>query len=472
MNPTRNFLLIITDQWRGDCLSYAGHPVVETPTLDELASKGVYFRRAYSPSPSCIPARACLATGQTPWHCGRTGYQDKIPWDYAHTMMHLFRDSGYQTINVGKTHFFPQRSHLGFEINRLYDPQRLSPGFESDYHRWLQEKTNGAVQDTAMIVNNNTWVAAPWDAPSHLHPTEWTAETAIQTLKDRDPTRPFFMQVGFHRPHPPYDPPAYYYDMYKDKELPPVPVGAWAEDCPIMPCEDMRNDAFYARIRPEAEDRMRRAYFGSITHIDAQIARIFYWLVNNRLYDDTTIIFTSDHGELLGDHHMFRKANPWEGSSNIPMIVKPAKGISFTRGLYDDSTPVSLIDIMPTFLSEAGIPVPADVDGVDLGPALEGDRLPRSLVHGEHSPVETVGWQYLTDGRYKYIWETLGGAEWLFDLHEDPSESVNIIDTPALSETVAYFRRSLAEILSERDLGMSDGEQLVPGTVLPPFVGY
>lgn len=472
MSDQRNFLLIFADQWRGDCLSALGHPVVETPNLDDLARKGVTFARAYSPSPSCIPARACLATGQTPWNCGRIGYKDRVPWTYRQTMMSTLRDAGYQTINVGKTHFFPQRANVGFEVNHVYDPQRLSPGFESDYHAWLAHETNGAVEDPALIIDNNSWMVAPWDAPSYLHPTEWTASTAVEALKRRDPMRPFFMQVGFHRPHPPYDPPTYYQDRYEKKPLPQIPLGDWLEGNPVHANENARTDAFHADLPKHLTDRTRRAYFAAIAHIDAQLSRILFWLANNGLMENTTIIFSSDHGELLGDHHMYRKANPWEGSASVPLIIKPAAGIDVTPGHVDRDTAVSLIDIMPTLLGHAGVAVPEAVDGMDITPWFTaGQPAPgRAYIHGEHAAVDGNGWQYTADGRYKYIWETKAGREWLFDLQEDPQEVRDLSKDAGSAQVLERHRGYLVEALRGRGDGLTDGEKLLPGRLLPQTV--
>jgi len=187
-----NFVLIFPDQWRGDCLGYTGHPYVDTPFLDEMAGQGVTFTAAYSACPSCIATRACMARGQTPDATGRIGYQDRVPWRYDETMMTRLRDGGYQTINVGKTHFYPQRANLGFEINLTYDPQDHGEGLQSDYHEWLERQTNGEIRDTTQEINSNSWVAHPWVHEERLHPNTWNMQTALEQIQRRDPMRPFF----------------------------------------------------------------------------------------------------------------------------------------------------------------------------------------------------------------------------------------------------------------------------------------
>ncbi len=450
-----NFLFIFTDQWRGDCLGVLGHPTVETPFLDELASQGTLFPNAYSPCPSCIAARASVVTGQTPSTHGRLGYQDKVPWTYSPTLMSCLRDAGYQTINVGKTHFFPMRAHLGFEENRLYDPQHLEPGFESDYHAWLRKETHGTVCDTAHEISSNSWLAHPWTHAEYLHPTNWTTDTALEMLARRDPTRPFFLQVGYHRPHPPIDPPLAYYERYHDRPLAPVPVGDWAAEFDV-PTRQI--DPQEGRIPDYQLDRCRRAYYAQLTHLDYQIGRLLH-----QLPGDTCIIFTADHGEQLGDHHLFRKTTPFEGSARIPFIIKA----SGPRGQLCDK-PISLYDIMPTLLEEAGVPIPTSVEGSSLAPLVRGEETPwRAFVHGEHT-YAGHGWQFVTDGKEKFAWDSLSGREWFFDLAVDRGETRNLIDDPASADRVAHWRRRLIETLAARPQdNLSDGVRLLPGKQLP-----
>lgn len=461
-----NFLLIFPDQWRGDCVGGAyNHPVVETPFLDQMANEGVTFTSAYSACPSCIATRAVLATGQTPDQVGRIGYRDGVPWHYENTMYHRLRDSGYQTINVGKTHFFPQRLHLGFEENRVYECIRLDRDFDSDYHIWLAEKTGGLVRDTAMEITSNSWMACPWLHEESLHPNTWTAQTAIDCLRHRDPTRPFFLQVGFHRPHPPLDPPIEYFRRYESREIPPVPVGDWASDFdqPVQ-----RVDASTGTLPRHAIDRSRRAYYAQITHLDYQIGRLLDCLRRIGELANTWIIFTSDHGELLGDHNHFRKVVALEGSAKVPFIVRPPGSFDAPRGLRRDE-PISHYDVMPTVLRQAGIEVPEEVFGQSLEPLMAGeDASWREFMHGEHSGFADQGNQFVTDGREKFIWLTESGRELFFSLEEDPQELHDRSADPAYAERVTLWRSRLAQILNERgDVALSDGERLIPGTSLP-----
>ncbi len=457
--PARpNFAFIFPDQWRGDCLGSLGHPVVETPFLDEIAASGVTFTAAYSPSPSCIAARASLITGQTPSTTGRLGYRDRVPWRYEHTLMRCLRDAGYQTLLTGKTHFYPQRASLGFEEMRLYDTQKHEPGYVSDYEAWLEIVADGQIRDTAKEISTNSWLACPWTMPERFHPNTWTMDASIDLLQRRDPTRPFFIQIGFHRPHPPLDPPQRYYERFEAIDLPPAPVGDWASRYD-QPPETV--NASSGHLPEKVLARTRRAYYAQLAHIDYQVGRLINWLQQNSLYDDTIIVFSSDHGELLGEHHLFRKTNPFEGSARIPLIMRvPGSGFTGAR-----RQPVSIIDFMPTFLDFAGVDIPGTVEGRSLLPLLQDSEAPwRDFVHGEHAP----GWQYVTDGRQKYIWESTSGRQWFFDLVSDPQETANLIDISDHNEGISFWRRRLIDVLAQRpDDGLTDGEGLIAGARLP-----
>jgi arylsulfatase len=464
MQNKPNFIIIFPDQWRGDCLGSVGHPIVETPFLDKIASEGINFTAAYSAAPTCIPARACLATGQTPSSVGRLGYEELVPWTYEKTMMKCLRDEGYQTMQAGKTHFYPQRAALGFEEMRLYEIPIHDKNFESDYHVWLLKESNGKVQDIARQADPNTWVVKTWDDPEYMHPTNWIVDSAIELLWRRDNTRPFFLQIGIHRPHAPYDPPRSYYEMYKNKDLVDVPYGDWSHQYDI-PTNDV--SCWSGRIPNEYIDKMRKAYFASMTHIDYQIGKLYNWLRKEKLLENTYLIFISDHGEQLGDHCLFRKATPFEGSAKIPLIVRPPVGNEFRRNVKLDH-PVTHMDIMPTLLDAAQINIPKEVEGESLLPLFKCNYYPwRDFIHGEHAN-DDHGWQYLTDGKEKYIWETASGKELFFDLVKDPREIKNCINQPEYMEKVEIWRQRLIKILSYRTQdGLSDGNTLISGKVLP-----
>jgi len=464
MSARPNILFILTDQMRGDCLSIAGHPVVETPNLDELSRRGTVFTAAYATCPSCIAARASMFTGLSPSTHGRLGYRDRVPWRYEDMLPELLSRAGYQTHCVGKTHFYPQRAHLGFHSLDSYEAgQNFDGTYVNDYHEWLREKTGGRLHEDDHGLTHNGWAARPSPLPEELHNNSWVATKGIEFLRRRDRTRPFFLNLSFHRPHAPLDPPKAYWDMYADREIPPVPVGDWAavHDVPVDGL-----DAWHGHLDRRLLERARRAYYAQIAHIDCQIGRVLRAL--GRLNaGPTAVIFASDHGEMLGDHHMFRKTYAYEGSAGVPLIVAlPGRGTARRCDL-----PVASEDLYPTMLQIAGIPVPRRTEGLSLLPLCRGERPDwRPFLHGEHSACysENEAMQYLTDGQEKYIWFTKTGREQLFDLREDPDELHDLSRDARARKRLELWRGRLVEVLAARPQdGLSDGKRLIPGKLLP-----
>jgi arylsulfatase A-like enzyme len=471
-----NVVLICADQWRGDCLSAAGHPHVATPHLDELAGSGVRFDRAYSATPTCLPARTALMTGQSQERHGRVGYDEGVPFSVAHpvTVPGRFRAAGYHTQAIGKLHVWPERSRVGFDDVILHDGYLHHSRTEhhghledvDDYVPWLRSQP-GQPPDADYFdhgVNCNSVVARPWDKDERLHPTHWLGSEAIRWLRRRDPTVPFFLHLSFHRPHPPYDPPRWAFEQYLDLPAYQPVVGDWEHHW-----DEFRRDgdvqAAYGHLPDRTVHRARAGYYGLMAQVDLQVNRIRESLAELGLSGDTVIAFTSDHGEMMGDHRMFRKALGYEGSAHIPFIVAdaPDRAVAPARRVVDHV--VELRDLGPTLLDLAGLPIPEEMDGASLAPHLRagGAAGPvREYLHGEH-----VYWdqslQWVTDGHVKYLWGSAGGTEELFDLDRDPDECVNLAGRPEQAELRQHWRQRLVEALTGREEGFVRDGDLVPG---------
>ncbi len=460
-----NIILIMTDQQRGDCLGVDGHPVLLTPQLDHLAGRGARFRRAYSTCPSCIPARRSLLTGQFPATHGMPGFIGGVPITRS-TLPGELKKAGYHTYMVGRTmHQHPALARYG------YDHVVLASGYEDDpYHQWLRRETDQVDGMGSHGLDFNGWTARSWHLEETKHPTNYIVNEALKFLENRDPTCPFFLTVSFYAPHPPLCPPAFYMDRYLRQPLPEPSIGEWA-----VPPEGQHLGLPIAsprvHLKGEALRSAQAGYFGLINHVDDQIHRLLQ--PRGVSYDarNTIVIFTSDHGELLGDHHMYRKCEPYEGSARIPFLIS---GPGIAAGQVHD-LPVCLEDILPTCLDAAGLPIPEGVDGRSLLPLLRGESSEwRATLHGEHAPCYSAGQahHYLVDSRYKYIWRPLDGSEQLFDLHRDPGELHSLIGDPDHAARADAFRRHLIELLRERPEGFTDGERLIAGRPYPPLLPH
>jgi arylsulfatase A-like enzyme len=462
-----NVVLICVDQWRGDCLSIEGHPVVHTPFLDQLALDGCRFRRAYSATPTCIPARAALYTGLSQKSHGRVGYQDGVPWTYPITIAGEFTRHGYQTQAIGKMHVYPERLQMGFQNVILHDGYlhfaRKGRHFDliDDYVPWLRSQVGQDADYFDHGVNCNSVVGRPWDKEERLHPTNFVVTQAIDFLRRRDPTKPFFLFLSFHRPHPPYDPPRWAFEQYNTREMPAVPKGDWLDlwadyDDPHRP------DCLVGEIREDVLHAARAGYYGHMSHIDHQINRLVEILGEYDIDRNTWICFTSDHGEMLGDHNLFRKAYPYEGSARIPLIIKGPPDSQARLGAVHDQV-VELRDVMPTLLDSVGLPIPPNLEGKSVLPIAQGQELEwRGFLHGEHL-VFRQSLQWLTDGREKYVWCSGTGQEQLFDIQTDPQELRDLSSVPEFQERLAHWRDLLVDELADREEGFTDGQTLIPG---------
>ena len=459
-----NILLIMTDQMRGDCMGTAGHPDVKTPNLDHLAACGVRYTNAYTACPSCIPARCALHTGLKQEHHGRVGYQDRVPWQYPVTMAGALAKAGYYTQCVGKMHVHPLRNLMGFHNVELHDgylhayrngnvPYVENQRIADDYFYWLKTQLGIDRDVTDMGLECNSFTARPWMYEERLHPTNWVTDRSIDFLRRRDRSMPFFLMASYLRPHPPFDAPEYFFSMYRDMELTPPPIGDWA-DADRLRRLGRFTDADTGSCDPELMRQARIGYYACISHLDNQIGRLQDALRDDGCHQDTVILFTSDHGELLGDHHTFRKTRPYQGSIHIPLLMARVPGIK--PGSVSDRL-TELRDILPTLTELAGVDTPEGVDGVSL--LQDPDR---EYLHGEHSGGD-LGNHYIVTKTDKYCWFTQSGREQYFRLDKDPKELHDAIEEPDCQERIAHLRSLLIQELTGREEGYTDGLRLIPG---------
>jgi arylsulfatase A-like enzyme len=383
--------------------------------------------------------------------------QGPTPNDFPHTIPGELSKAGYRTHMVGKGHFSPQRTSMGFQSTELDESGRME---DSEHRRWFKQNANPNVTPDDHGVNWNSWHARPWHTEEYLHPTAWTMNRALEFLKTRDETKPFFLNISFARPHSPYVPPKYYFDYYYNKELPEPNVGEWASmhDDPETAADP---NAWRGKMTKEQIHKARAGYLGEISFIDTQIGRLLNWVGKRRDLDNTWFIFTSDHGDMQGDHNLWRKTYAYEGSARIPFIITPPKNCDIkTRKLAEEV--VELRDIMPTVLEAAGVNIPKTVEGKSLLNVMQNSSENwREYIHGEHCQCYSheQEMQYVTDGKRKFIWLPRIDLEQFFDLEKDPGELDNLIDEPSRQQEIEKWRNYMIKELEERDCGwVKDGK--------------
>jgi len=454
-----NIIFINTDQQRGDCLGVEGHPVLLTPNMDGIAAAGVRFTHFYSGCPSCIATRRSMLAGQTAQTHGMVGYRGMVEWDAPPTLPQVLREHGYQTRLIGRSmHQYPPRKRYGFE-----EMETQCHTGASDYYDWLDSvgpKDSGGWFGGGVM--HNDWTARPWHLDDHLHHSAWVITRALSFLERRDPTCPYFLTLGFIAPHPPLQPPAFYFERYLRTGVPKPVIGDWAE--PPRFGEPGGGDHVApgrVDLTGEALLSARAAYLGLINHVDDQLRRLLNPVkgIGRDLHRDTIVVFTSDHGEMLGDHHMWRKSRAYEPSARVPFLVQAPERFGLRPASVVDA-PCTHADIMPTLLDLAGIETPDSCDGLSMVPLMRGETTKwRDYVHIEHAP-EHMG---LTDGLQKYIWDPKDGSEQLFDLASDPNECHDLSGDPAHAECLNLWRQRLVSELRDRPEGFVEDEKLVAG---------
>lgn len=408
-----NILFINTDQQRFDTINALGAGHMMTPHMDWLVESGVTFTRAYADAPICVPTRATWINGRQyinmPEGYGNFGQPTTDRADQ--TLPAILTRHGYQTKAVGKLHYEPVRANYGWEHAEIHADY---------YHEMAQHPEYGAPMDHGLGQNEMQPAISTVDETRSL--TRWTIERSVRFLETRDETRPFCLHVGISKPHPPFDPCRNYWDLYADIPQPAPIYGDWSLNAADVPAPFFYPTWFLNgadRFSPEVIRACRRAYAALVTQIDYSLGILFARMREMKLLENTVIVFCSDHGEMLGDHHMGAKTIYLEGSAHVPMIVRipqSLKGLQDLRGQQCDSL-VTHADIMPTFLNLAGVPQDAwpQLDGLDMLDIAQG-KAERERLIAQFNEFYAV-----IEKRYKYMTTAFGG-ELMFDLENDPRE--------------------------------------------------
>ena len=467
---TPRFILLITsDQQRIDTLGVYGSKTATSPHLDRLASEGTVFERAYCNNPVCIPSRSCIATGRYAHQHGVEYMEDAVdntpglpPWEK--TFMERLQEKGIRTGAFGKMHLYPLPPK-GFDEMKLTggqgarwevsDGSPLGPGpLGREYAEWLEKKRPGAYELIYKQRRSEEYKKYKSAVTSVLKFEEyidtWTAGNTIEYFRrHKDSKVPVFAWCGFCNPHTPFDAPKPYDTMYDPGKIDlPETFKLDLSDRPSFYSE--RQKIASGGITPELLKRMKAYYLGLCTMIDDLSGRIFESLKDIGIWDETLVIFTTDHGELLGDYGLFNKNSFFEPVIKVPLLVKPAGKKPKCRkasGLCE------LIDIAPTMLDYAGIKKPAGMPAESLRPAIEGGTAGKELILSEYMEGDRKRrGKCIRTESYKYIFWLPGNEEELYDLEKDPEERKNLSCSAGSSGIISEMRvKMLAKLCaSER----------------------
>ena len=434
--PKRNVILISSDQFRWDVLSGYGGRVIQTTNFDQLAGEGVVFTNACSSNPTCIPARATITTGNHSHKCtGIKGNAGRIRDDQVKIAAH-FAAHGYETYAIGKLHYVPYqvpRLVHGFAHWELCEEGRLLWQAEvtgedlgsEEYHDYLAQ-VGFANMSRAHGIGNNDVRAAVSPLPVEHYVDTWVLNRTVHYLETHlreSRNRPFFAWMSFPKPHSPYDPPEPYHKIVGAADV-PEPIGSLEMLAGRNPELQGRHFRYYWNLLSKQMVQLSRARYHSLVCLqDHLIGELLTFLEENDLREDTVILFTADHGDLLGDFGLFFKSCFLNGSVRIPFVLSYPSALP--RG-QERAHLVGLEDVLPTLCDLAGIAVPPGIDGRSVLPVVQdpGGRL-REIYISQHG--DDPNQLYMAfDGRMKYCYAQQGRTEELYDQENDPRELVNL----------------------------------------------
>ena len=429
--PARpNILMIMADQLTALALGAYGHPVVRAPTLDRLAAEGVLFENAYCNFPLCAPSRASLMSGRLASRIGVFDNAAEFPAAVP-TFAHALRALGYRTCLAGKMHFVgPDQLH-GFEERLTTDIYPADFGWTPNWDQ-PEERIDWWYHNMASV--KEAGIAEASNQLDFDSEVSFQAERRLAEHARSGDGQPLFMCVSYTHPHDPYAVPRAYWDRYRADEI----------DLPgVPPLEAADRDAHSARLARVADmaavditeadvRRARHAYYAEISFVDDQIARLLAALDRFGLADDTVVLVTADHGEMLGERGLWYKMHFYEWALRVPLIAwAPARW-----GARRIAAPVSLLDIAPTLVELAGgLAEPALTwDGRSLVQLIEGREAPLRPVLAEYTAEGALAPVLMVrDGDLKLIWSE-ADPPLLYDLAADPQERRNLAEAPAMAQ--------------------------------------
>jgi len=454
----QNVLLLMSDQHRRDCLGIEGDRFARTPNLDSLARSGVRFASAYCSNPVCTPSRASLLTGL--YTHNHQAWNNTTPWPFEHkTLAHYFGHAGYMTALIGKMHFVDAQTH-GFDYRLDFN----------DWYQYLGPKTklyadelSRANSGSGMPQIDDLWrdEGDPWkgvrtldsrkgavavgrasEIPERDHFDNFVARETVRFLKTHGKRQPFFAICSCLKPHDPFMPARRFASMFRaeDMQLPPTWGKVDLAQVPNEVGDAIRVNGPTPELSDPAQAKERIAmYHANLAQLDEALGQVLTALRELDLEKDTIVLYTSDHGEMLGDHGLWQKFQFYEGSCGVPLIVR-APGV--TRAGSTCPMPVSLVQVLPTLAGLCGVSMP-QLDAPSLVPQLRDVSAVRGLPVFSEFNLQTQRAKYmLRRNNFKYTFRVNDMPE-LYDMIRDPDEMTNLALKPEYRERVEQMKQEL-----------------------------
>ena len=441
----RNVIVIMSDEHNPKVMGCAGHPVIHTPNLDDLAARGTRFSSAYTASPVCVPARAAFALGK---YVHQIGFWDNADaYDGSQpSWHHILREAGHQVVSIGKLHFNKTGEDHGFSQEQI--PMHILEG-KGDLMGLVRDdlpRRGGAKKMIAL--------AGPGESSYTLYDREICAraQTWLRTRGREPADKPWALFVSFVAPHFPLTAPPEHYFRYFNQKL-PMPKLYAREQRPQHPyLQDYRNSFCYDDYF-ESEADVHRAlsgYFGLVSFLDEQIGKIVSVFDELGMAADTDIIYTSDHGDNLGSRGLWGKSTMYEEIAGVPLVCV---GRDFPKGATV-AAPASHVDVFPTLLNLAGESFDAVKDthpGIDLGKIANGFEPDRAVLSEYHGMGSRSAAFMVRAGQYKYVHYGLYAPQ-LFDLAADPEELADLAGDPAYAKVLEACHARLTAMLDPAEV--------------------
>ncbi len=433
----------MTDQQRYDSVHALGYPQMRTPHLDRLAEEGVSFDQCYCAAPSCVPSRASFFQLGFPHATGVLSNEDPWSWSWAE----LLQQAGYHTVNIGKMHTQPFDAPCGFDQRFVVENKdrkmRLFRPHGGFYDEWDKFLSNSGVRKPSRRSYReeypgyeNALGAYEWPLEERFHSDVFVGTMARWLIEQREAASPLFLQIGFPGPHPPYDPPARFIGMYRSVDFPVAEVAASELAGQPPPHEEYRrqmvaanHDAVRWKVDPTREEllRLRRYYAANVTLIDEQIGLILQTLRDGGYLEEAIVLFTSDHGDALGDHGHIQKWTMYDCIVRVPMILWSPRYLPAGRRIDEL---IQQMDVVPMLFELARVPLARRGDALSPLAILREGAPGREAVFAEQGPDKRLeGVRFETMIRTK-AWKLVHyvDQEWgeLYDLRDDPQEVRNL----------------------------------------------